>query len=314
MRMRRPRRTSPRGPRPNAVPFTRSPLQQLRGTRFIKDVADEPEAAADDTQTHTSPIRTLSPSAAKRGFLRIVIPRSRLSFEQPPLGTYYHHTSGAVTCSSTLSFDFPLPPPVIVLPDLGSSVSFAESTLDALSRAGMDSASDLELTTTATSLRTSYMDSDSFYTVASTAGDASQGGEVVLRKNRQLPSIPSLSSSPHVPLRIRFAHPPASDIIFKENRRPTPEQLQRAARLPVISEDGSEVPFYDLWKDQKTIVVFIRHFWCVWRRLKHPYPLTSYAGVQCVKTTCSPSPDRYPPKPFVRPASSSSLSAMAPSK
>ncbi|KAL1736083.1 hypothetical protein EV714DRAFT_242416 [Schizophyllum commune] len=257
MAMHRPR-TSPRGPRPNAASLPRSPSRPLRGTRFIPD-ADEPD---DDTHTHTSPIRALSPSAAKRGFLRIVIPRSRLSFEQPPLGTYYHHTSGAVTCSSTLSFDFPLPPPVIVLPDLGSSVSFVESTLDALSRAGMDSASDLDLTTAPTSLRTSFMDSDSFYTVASTTGDVSQGGEVVLRKNRPLPSIPSLASSPHVPLRIRFAHPPASDIIFKENRLPTPEQLERAARLPVISEAGSEVPFYDLWKGQKTIVVFIRHFWC----------------------------------------------------
>ncbi|KAL1743848.1 AhpC/TSA antioxidant enzyme-domain-containing protein, partial [Schizophyllum fasciatum] len=106
------------------------------------------------------------------------------------------------------------------------------------------------------------MDSASFYTVPSTMSATPHGGELVLLKDRPLPSLPSLSSSQPEPAHIRFAHPAASDNIFKENRLPTAEQLELAARLTVTSEAGVQVPFYSLWKDQRTIVVFIRHFWC----------------------------------------------------
>lgn len=44
---------------------------------------------------------------------------------------------------------------------------------------------------------------------------------------------------------------------------PTKEQLEQAARLYVISKKGDKIRFGDLWKDQKTIVLFIRHFLCV---------------------------------------------------
>ncbi|KAJ7268793.1 AhpC/TSA antioxidant enzyme-domain-containing protein, partial [Mycena haematopus] len=49
---------------------------------------------------------------------------------------------------------------------------------------------------------------------------------------------------------------------FDEHRPPTRSQLETAAELPVISESGVRVPFGSLWEDQKTIVCFIRHFWC----------------------------------------------------
>ncbi|KAJ7747366.1 AhpC/TSA antioxidant enzyme-domain-containing protein, partial [Mycena metata] len=58
-----------------------------------------------------------------------------------------------------------------------------------------------------------------------------------------------------------FGEPPESDA-FDESRLPTQLELEEAARLPVISESGVRVPFGGLWQDQKTIVCFIRHFWC----------------------------------------------------
>ncbi|KAJ7188042.1 AhpC/TSA antioxidant enzyme-domain-containing protein, partial [Mycena filopes] len=58
-----------------------------------------------------------------------------------------------------------------------------------------------------------------------------------------------------------FGEPPEFDG-FDETRLPTQLQLEEAAALPVISESGVRIPFGDIWQDQKTIVCFIRHFWC----------------------------------------------------
>ncbi|PFH53135.1 hypothetical protein AMATHDRAFT_138118, partial [Amanita thiersii Skay4041] len=43
---------------------------------------------------------------------------------------------------------------------------------------------------------------------------------------------------------------------------PMRDQLARAARLPVIAESGVRVTFGSLFESQRTIVIFIRHFWC----------------------------------------------------
>ncbi|EJF66162.1 hypothetical protein DICSQDRAFT_48829 [Dichomitus squalens LYAD-421 SS1] len=42
----------------------------------------------------------------------------------------------------------------------------------------------------------------------------------------------------------------------------SPDVISNAASLNVHDSDGKEVSFGSLIKDQKTIVVFIRHFWC----------------------------------------------------
>ncbi|KAK7062899.1 hypothetical protein VNI00_000396 [Paramarasmius palmivorus] len=47
---------------------------------------------------------------------------------------------------------------------------------------------------------------------------------------------------------------------FDEHALPTWDQLQHASSLSVISESGVRVPFGTLWQDQKTVVIFIRHF------------------------------------------------------
>ncbi|KAK7053452.1 hypothetical protein VNI00_004078 [Paramarasmius palmivorus] len=52
------------------------------------------------------------------------------------------------------------------------------------------------------------------------------------------------------------------DDVFDEYSIPTQLQLRRAANLWVIAESGVRVSFGSLWQDQKTIVIFIRHFMC----------------------------------------------------
>ena len=47
---------------------------------------------------------------------------------------------------------------------------------------------------------------------------------------------------------------------FDEHSPPTPEQIQFAASLQIVSENGLHLRFGDLWEDKKTIVIFIRHF------------------------------------------------------
>ncbi|KAI0306174.1 hypothetical protein B0F90DRAFT_1591744, partial [Multifurca ochricompacta] len=39
-------------------------------------------------------------------------------------------------------------------------------------------------------------------------------------------------------------------------------QLAHAARLPVVRENGVRLQFGELWRTQRTVVIFIRHFWC----------------------------------------------------
>jgi len=43
---------------------------------------------------------------------------------------------------------------------------------------------------------------------------------------------------------------------------PTRTQLSQAASLPVYAEDGRKQSFGSLFEKQKTVVIFIRHFWC----------------------------------------------------
>jgi hypothetical protein len=38
-------------------------------------------------------------------------------------------------------------------------------------------------------------------------------------------------------------------------------QLANAARMPVVRENGVRVQFGELWRTQRTVVIFIRHFW-----------------------------------------------------
>ncbi|KAF7306085.1 Peptidase A1 domain-containing protein [Mycena chlorophos] len=49
---------------------------------------------------------------------------------------------------------------------------------------------------------------------------------------------------------------------FDQTRLPTVQELEEAAELPVISESGVRVAFGRLFEERKTVVCFIRHFWC----------------------------------------------------
>ena len=50
---------------------------------------------------------------------------------------------------------------------------------------------------------------------------------------------------------------------FQVNATPTQRQLSAAASFTVIAENGVRCPFGDLFLRSKTVVIFIRHFWCV---------------------------------------------------
>ncbi|KAI0091040.1 AhpC/TSA antioxidant enzyme-domain-containing protein, partial [Irpex rosettiformis] len=49
---------------------------------------------------------------------------------------------------------------------------------------------------------------------------------------------------------------------FDEYAIPTQKQLENAASYTVIAQNGIRVPFGDLFRDKRAIVIFIRHFWC----------------------------------------------------
>ncbi|TFL02454.1 AhpC/TSA antioxidant enzyme-domain-containing protein [Pterulicium gracile] len=68
---------------------------------------------------------------------------------------------------------------------------------------------------------------------------------------------PRLFSYPPVTPSPALTTPP-----FSEFGLPSTTQLQLSRFLYVISESGIRVKFGDLWQGQKTVVIFIRHFWC----------------------------------------------------
>ena len=76
-------------------------------------------------------------------------------------------------------------------------------------------------------------------------------------------------SNPQQPRRLKrpSTAPAATVTSAEENRSLTLTQLAEAASLFVVAESGVRVPFGDLFLGRKTVVIFIRHFWCVPFRL-----------------------------------------------
>ncbi|KIM32201.1 hypothetical protein M408DRAFT_20524 [Serendipita vermifera MAFF 305830] len=68
--------------------------------------------------------------------------------------------------------------------------------------------------------------------------------------------------------------------------------LEKAAKIPVLSENGESVTFGSLFENQKTIVVFIRHFFCgvckmyVEELAKVPKSALDAAGTRIVVIGC----------------------------
>ncbi|PPQ64609.1 hypothetical protein CVT26_002007 [Gymnopilus dilepis] len=75
-------------------------------------------------------------------------------------------------------------------------------------------------------------------------------------------ATPSLSAFPAPPAPVPPAPTSTPVPPAKEWALPTVQQLAHAAYLPVTCEDGSQVSFGSLFDKTRTIVVFIRHFWC----------------------------------------------------
>ena len=103
------------------------------------------------------------------------------------------------------------------------------------------------------------------------------------RRQRTAPPTPALALTSPDPVS-RHAYPPKkaesyshssrskvshrtqtrSPTDFDENALVSREQLSRAAGLDVIAQNGIRVPFGDLFRDRKVIIIFIRHFWYVY--------------------------------------------------
>lgn len=68
------------------------------------------------------------------------------------------------------------------------------------------------------------------------------------------------------------------------DKLPSIDALRVAAEINVTSESGAPVLFGSLFTGQKTIVCFIRHFWCVGFRELEAF-INLYLGVHYVKIT-----------------------------
>ncbi|KAF9818580.1 hypothetical protein IEO21_02685 [Rhodonia placenta] len=55
---------------------------------------------------------------------------------------------------------------------------------------------------------------------------------------------------------------PVANLRFDEYAIPTREQLKHAASLPVVAQNGIRVQFGELFKSRRTVICFLRHFWC----------------------------------------------------
>ncbi|KZT07721.1 uncharacterized protein LAESUDRAFT_650794, partial [Laetiporus sulphureus 93-53] len=53
-----------------------------------------------------------------------------------------------------------------------------------------------------------------------------------------------------------------SNVNFDEFTPPTKEQMRYASSLCVVAQNGLRIQFGELIRDRRTIVCFIRHFWC----------------------------------------------------
>lgn len=49
---------------------------------------------------------------------------------------------------------------------------------------------------------------------------------------------------------------------FDPSSPPTPQALASAGKLLIKDEEGNDVVLSSLYKDKKTIIIFIRHFYC----------------------------------------------------
>ncbi|KAI0661799.1 hypothetical protein C8Q70DRAFT_911040 [Cubamyces menziesii] len=99
------------------------------------------------------------------------------------------------------------------------------------------------------------------------------------RNNRAGSAPPRSSGNTH--RRPRRKEEPAV-MTFDENGGLTKDQVGRAAALTVIAQNGLRVQFGELFKERKTIVVFIRHFWCAMCQ-DYMYSISRNVDVEALK-------------------------------
>ncbi|KAH9481709.1 Peroxiredoxin-like 2C [Psilocybe cubensis] len=82
------------------------------------------------------------------------------------------------------------------------------------------------------------------------------------KQQRDLTTDPTTPTVPVSSTSAKCAIPPSGILFPTEWTLPTPPQITFAASLPLTCEDGTHVTFGSLFASTRTIVVFIRHFWC----------------------------------------------------
>ncbi|KAF7315440.1 Peptidase A1 domain-containing protein [Mycena indigotica] len=117
--------------------------------------------------------------------------------------------------------------------------------------------------TRATTSRMTWPTADSMSSFSSRAGSSSgpsHASLAAIEERRRFSESGILTSS-------RYDEQPRNpnelqQDLFSQTRLPTERELAEVAELTVISETGVGIPFGSLWRNQRTIVCFIRHFWC----------------------------------------------------
>jgi hypothetical protein len=69
---------------------------------------------------------------------------------------------------------------------------------------------------------------------------------------------------------------------FEADYPPSPAQLADAAEHVVVTETGVRVRFGELFADRRTIVLFIRHFWCPWDQ-DFMYSVSRHVNMQALE-------------------------------
>ncbi|KAI0635583.1 hypothetical protein C8Q77DRAFT_1052997 [Trametes polyzona] len=94
-------------------------------------------------------------------------------------------------------------------------------------------------------------------------------------------SAPPPSRSGETRRRPRRTEEPAV-MTFDEHAGLTRDQIARAAALTVIAQNGLRMPFGELFKERKTVVCFIRHFWCAMDQ-DYMYSIARNVDVEALK-------------------------------
>lgn len=251
----------------------------------VLSLLSEPSSSPSRSSTFSS--EAMSTSRSRAGKLARFLPRknrSGLSLDEFPTETgnvkhhhHHHRAFPSMTVALGSSSERPskekhVPEENTFRPRRKSSMSMLFPPLVAANMQSLD----VSYPSTGTSIYDSptsadpgnMSDSSTLYSSSAFASGASESAPLTPKKPRPQTMQPQqrlidLTEPPRRKPSSRPSTAPSSFAhVFDENALPTKRQLLDAASCCVVAENGIRVPFGDLFRDQKTVVIFIRHFWC----------------------------------------------------